>query len=178
MEKLIEPIAKTGLRPSLIHLGEGKVLINLFDNDHYSQNDFDVIDSYTRNLLLVSYKAAGWSLKGARCFFNGEYSVNLAKPSHTLGANPSQKVLEEFDRGHKVVFSTPTQTLLILAHYYRTHEAFWKGFDIYSFLEKTPANLQAFFYWMRQDDLQKGFCYSLDELMDANERVLKSKINK
>jgi hypothetical protein len=176
MKDLIGPIQNSKLKPTLIPAINGVFLINLFDNDHYSQNDFDVIDSKTRDFIKKRYLQEGWQNKGARHFYKKDQLVSFAKPSHTLGSNPNTKILEEINRGSQAIFCTPTQTLLVLAELHGDNQSFWTTFSLMGFLEHTPANLQTFFQWLEHDNLGEFFIHSRASLKEANDMILKSKI--
>ena len=176
MESILKPMASLGLKPSLISLGSDSFLINLYDNDHYSQNDFDVIDGQTRELISKKFMQAGWRQKGSRYLESPDTRIAFSKPSHTLGSNPGDKVLEEFKRGEKFVFSTPTQSLLVMAQYAKSEKELWNDFEMLDFLSTTPVNLQMLFFWLKHDHLINDFPFQMKVMKEANDSLFHLKL--
>ncbi len=125
-------------------------LISLFDDDFYTQADFDIIDGKTRSMLTALLKKSGYKAKGSRHFLSeGGENFFFAKPSHTLGCNPSDKVLEAFKEG-SFIFCTPTQALLVLMACGERVEADF----LQSFLYRHPVNVKKLLQWQRHDKLK------------------------
>lgn len=173
---ILDPINHTSLKPSLLELPGNQFLINIYDNDFYSQNDFDIIDGNSRELIVGHYQKEDWVLKGARRLEKNSKILKFAKPSHALGSNPSQNIIYELGTKNTFVFSTPTQSLLVMAEVYRNDDLFWESFDLMSFLENTPANLRCVFQWLKQDGIS-NFPYRHSELVAANEKIFNSKLD-
>jgi hypothetical protein len=146
-------------------------LISLFDDDFYTQADFDIVDGKTRSMLTALLKKAGYKNKGSRHFISdrGE-SFFFTKPSHTLGCNPSDKVLEAF-KDNTFIFCTPTQALLVLmAKREDLNLEFLKNF-----LYRHPVNVKKLLQWQRHDRLPSLFGLSEKELQEICDLGLKKR---
>lgn len=151
------PILKTlqagGIDGLIIKIkSRDQYLISLFDDDFYTQADFDIIDGKTRSMMTALFKKSGMKAKGSRHFIglNGENFL-LAKPSHTLGCNPADKVIEAFSP-NSFIFCTPTQALLILL---ACEETLDNQF-IKDFLYRQPVNVKKLLQWVEHDGLSWG----------------------
>lgn len=124
-------------------------LISLFDDEFFTQADFDIIDGKTRSMMTALLKKSGYDLKGSRHFIAKDgKNFYLAKPSHTLGCNPADKVMEAFSEG-SFLFCTPTQALLVLlACGEKLEDQFLKDF-----LHRQPVNVKKLFQWIRHDNI-------------------------
>lgn len=169
----ITPILNAlNIRHQVLHSGQGKAyIISLFDDSFFTQSDFDIIDGKTRNLILAGMKKRKFTIKGSRLFTSPTgQNYQFAKPSHTLGCNPADKVKEVLN-DNVVTFATPTQTILLMAinnSPLLKDENFLKRF-----LLEQPANIQKIWQWVEHDNLKGSLIFSKDQLNDWNEQGAK-----
>jgi|GEM_PF-3503829 len=156
MRFLSHPILKT-LRKGTINALiietplEGIFIVSLYDDDFYTQIDFDIIDGKTRSLITAILKKVGYDSYGSRHFISPEKeSFFFPKPSHTLGCNPADKVKEGMNRPG-FYFTTPTQALLLLLSL--SFELQPK--QLTHFLHHQPVNIKKLFQWAGEEN-QKG----------------------
>ena len=156
-----------GLNFEILFLGEESYpVISLFDDFLFTQCDFDVLDGKTRNLLYKSFIKKGYKIKGSRCFVSNEnIQFQLPKPSHTLGSNPADKVLEVLNQ-NSFTFTTPTQTLLSMAVI--GDKRLKKSEFLESFLYKQPSNIQKIRQWVSHDKLDLNLPFSIKQLSEWN----------
>lgn len=148
--KILKTLKAGGIEGLILRINSrDQYLISLFDDDFYTQADFDIIDGKTRSLMTALFKKIGMKAKGSRHFLSEDNkSFILAKPSHTLGCNPADKVLEAFSP-NTFLFCTPTQALLcLLGCGEKLEEDFLK-----EFLYRQPVNVKKLFQWVRHDNL-------------------------
>ncbi len=177
MEKELEiiPILDSlGIRSTQIE-SRGCSLITLFDDILFTQCDFDIIDGHTRNLMTKAMRKKGFTIKGSRSFTSpGGEKYQFAKPSHTLGCNPADKVFEII-QNNTHTFCTPTQALLVLAE--SRSEDLLKEEYVKEFLFQHPANIKKVLQWISHDKLGNVFPYSETQLDEWNELGAKRRLS-
>jgi len=117
-------------------------LISIFDDEHFSNSDYDILDPVVRADVRRVLLAEGWTSKGSKVFEKNNFRVAFPSPSHTLGCNPADKILESLsDNTYCVV--TPTQALL-------TSIALnvWDVEKAKSLVLHHPANLSKIWNWV------------------------------
>ena len=87
-------------------------LISIFDDEHYSNSDYDILEPTVRADIRRALQNNSWKEKGSRCFKKNDVEVRFPAPSHTLGCNPADKVLESLGDERVFCIVTPTQALL------------------------------------------------------------------
>lgn len=92
----------------------GTPLISVFDDVFFENYDYDIISGPDRARIQHALKAEGWKQKSSRAFIKDKTRCGLAKPSHTLGCNPADKVIDALDEFDFLVV-TPTQAVLVMA---------------------------------------------------------------
>ncbi len=139
-------------------------LISLYDDREFSNYDYDILPGPERSLIRRVLIAKGWQAKGSRYFYKDSLVCGFAKPSHTLGCNPADKVIEsikEFD----YLFVTPTQallTLLALGH--------WNISAVLRIVFYQGANLEKLFQWAKQDRLElPSFAIKLGQVQEQGQ---------
>lgn len=90
-------------------------LISIFDDEHYSNSDYDIVDPAARAKVRDALLSEGWSPSGSKVFTKEDFKVVFPEPSHTLGGNPADRVLEAIKNKHLLIV-TPTQALLVSAY--------------------------------------------------------------
>lgn len=171
----ISPLLKAlNIRSTLIE-ADGYQFITLFDDILFTQCDFDIIDGRTRSLMTKAMKKKGFTIKSSRSFISpkGE-QYQFAKPSHTLGCNPADKVLEAIRSG-VYTFCTPTQALLILAE--KKCPNLLKEEYVRDFLHHHPANIKKLLQWISHDRLGKVLPFSEETLNLWNEAGAKRRLS-
>ena len=155
------------IRSKVLDLPNNTKILSLFDDTFFTQCDFDIIDGKTRSLISAAAKKKNFTLKGSRYLKapSGE-KYQFAKPSHTLGCNPADKVKEVLS-SDVITFTTPTQALLILIELKSPlvcDEEFVKDF-----LLNQPANIKKILQWVEHDRMTESFLFSEFQLNEWNE---------
>jgi hypothetical protein len=89
-------------------------LISIFDDEHYSNSDYDIVDPAARAKVRDTLLSESWKPSGSKVFSKEDVKVVFPEPSHTLGGNPADRVLEAIKDNHLLIV-TPTQALLVSA---------------------------------------------------------------
>ena len=161
----------------LLEIGDERFpVMVLYDDFEFTQIDFDIIDGSTRNKILRAFDVKGFKIHGARNFTSNKgQNFRFARPSHTLGCNPADKVYEVLSI-EVVTFCTPTQAILLMA---RLGDARLKDADFLKwFLLKLPANIMKIRQWIKQDELKENLPFSVNSLIDWNEEAIKKRRNR
>jgi hypothetical protein len=150
-----------------LDLPNGPKILSLFDDSFFTQCDFDIIDGKTRSLISAAAKKKSFTLKGSRFLTDPSgQRYQFAKPSHTLGCNPADKVKEVLS-SDVITFATPTQALLLLIEFKSPlvrEEEFVKDF-----LLNQPANIKKVLQWVEHDRMTESFPFSEFQLNEWNE---------
>lgn len=156
------------IRHQLFTLGKNRgSILSLFDDSFFTQSDFDIIDGKTRSLLTEAFKKKGFAIKGSRFFTSPRGTIfQFAKPSHTLGCNPADKVKEAL-KSDTVTFTTPTQALLLLLDF--DHPILKEPTFFKDFLFHQPANIKKVIQWVAHDGLKTRLIHSEFQLNEWNE---------
>jgi hypothetical protein len=162
-DSLIETLKFCGLPVFDVgHLG----LISFFDDIHYINNDYDVLDGSSRSQVYHCLTSHGWTAKGSREFHKGDKSCLLPRPSGTLGTNPSDTIRESLSQ-HTYHIVTPTQALLTLLA-----EGKWDLKVAESLVFEQPANIDKFIQWANHDKLSKGLTLPVKRLKEVQKQGL------
>ena len=149
------------------------MVIVLFDDDEFSQIDFDIIDVKTRSRLLKVFEKNKFTIKNARTFISSKgKEYRFAKPSHTLGCNPADKLMETLSNS-AATFCTPTQALLAMAALedpMLLDESF-----VEEFLSQLPVNVAKVRQWIKHDNLRAQFPHSFKKVEEWNKLKPKPK---
>ena len=124
-------------------------LVSIYDDEHFSNSDYDIIEPGVRSDIRRVLLADGWTAKGSKAYSNKGVQIKFPAPSHTLGCNPADKVLEAV--GDDVIcIVTPTQALLSSIALKR-----WSFKRAEKLVEHHPANLSKIWNWIlnEQQDL-------------------------
>lgn len=155
---------------------KAQYIVSLFDDDFYTQVDFDIIDGKTRKIVRECLINSNWNALGSRYFISPcNKTFFFAKPSHTLGCNPADKLNESLKEG-EFIFATPTQAiLLLLKHEYTVNlDEDWA----IKFLHHHPVNTQKVYQWIAHDGLQKyiiGSEKKMKNICDEGNKLRKAK---
>ncbi len=152
--------------------------VSLFDDDYYSNIDYDFVSNNFRSLIRVILKKEGFLEKTSRRFIQtsneidaeNKLTLSFPKPPHTLGADPSDNVIEELKKSD-FVFATPTQTLLVMAK-----NNVWSQETALKLIEKCPANIDKIFQWLNELNLLAPTKEQLSELKTLQEKNFKKKV--
>lgn len=164
--------------------------ICLFDDDYYSNIDYDFVSNKFRSLIRIVLKSEGFLEKSSRTFIgdfkeeyteilefkknqnitNNKITISFAKPPHTLGADPSSNIFEELNK-NSLVFSTPTQTLLIMAK-----NGSWSQDTAKNLIKQCPANIDKIYQWLRELGIKTPTKKQLSELKALQEKSFKKKV--
>lgn len=160
-------LKKIRINHRTLEIGKDKfIAIVLFDDDEFSQIDFDIIDVKTRSKLLSAFEKKKFTIKNSRTFISSKgREYRLAKPSHTLGCNPADKLIETLSHD-AATFCTPTQAILAMAALDDPKvldEEFVKDF-----LSQLPVNVAKVRQWIRHDNLRDKFPHSFKEMQEWN----------
>lgn len=152
----------------------GLFIISLYDDDFYTQIDFDIIDGKTRSLVSAILKKIGYDSKGSRHFVSPDKEAFFfSKPSHTLGCNPADKVKEAMTKPG-FYFATPTQTvLLLLALSYKLQPE-----QLTHYLYRHPINIKKLFQWVHQESLMDFLPFKesqIQTICDEGNKLRKNK---
>lgn len=121
-------------------------LISVFDDEHYSNSDYDIVDPGMRSKIRDALLAENWSASGSKVFRKEEFKLVFPEPSHTLGANPADRVLEAI--GDKTfLMVTPTQALLVSAY-----KSLWDLEESKKLVFYQPANLSKIWNLVQNDN--------------------------
>lgn len=137
-----------------------KGLISLYDDDWYSNSDYDMVGADDRKMIREFLLSKGWTPKGSRYFTKEGVTCAFPKPSHTLGCNPSDKVFDEISH-NTVVFVTPTQALLVLAAVDK-----WDQEKVKMLISEQPANLDKAWQWIKEESLSGVNFKQIEELKE------------
>lgn len=118
-----------------------KGLISIFDDEHYSNSDYDILDPTVRADVRRVLLAEGWEASGSKIFKKNQVQIEFPSPSHTLGCNPADKILESI-KENTFCIVTPTQALLVSISLNKWDFERAKSLVLYH-----PANLSKIWNW-------------------------------
>ncbi len=165
---LTKKLIKSGIKAFDVGV---KGMISLYDDDWYSNSDYDILGSDERKFIRAHLLEDGWSTKGSRYFYKDDFSCAFPKPSHTLGGNPANKVFDELG-DDKFVFVTPTQALLVLAAIDE-----WDQEKIKHLVNEQPANLDKVWQWVKEEFLESVEFKQIHELKELQLKNFAKKIS-
>ena len=117
-------------------------LISIFDDEHYSNSDYDILGPTVRADIRRVLIADGWKASGSKVFTKVDYTIKFPAPSHTLGCNPADKVVESIEGGGFCIV-TPTQALLVAVLLRE-----WDLENAKALVLHHPANLSKIWNWI------------------------------
>jgi hypothetical protein len=120
-------------------------LISIFDDEHYSNSDYDILDPNVRADVRRVLIADEWSSKSSKVFEKNGVQIKFPSPSHTLGCNPADKILESLEEGAFCIV-TPTQALLASISLNK-----WEFEKAQKLVVYHPANLSKIWNWISNE---------------------------
>lgn len=167
LDELIESLKQSGIKAYGL---ESLNLICLYDDDYYSNIDYDFVSNQHRSLLRVILIKLGWSAKSSRIFSKGEHEVLFPKPTGVLGTDPSDSVSSEF-KENRFIFSTPSQAFLIMAKSDK-----WDQSKACDMVLKCPANIDKVYQWMKEYRLTAPTKEQLAEIKTIQAQEFQKKV--
>lgn len=168
MKELVRLFRKSSLRA----IGwEDLRLISFYDDEIYSNIDYDVLDGSLREKVRRLLLAEDWVNKGSREFSKDTHKCRFPKPSGTLGTSPSDVVLDERKRAPgSYIFVTPTQALLV-----QIATNTWDLRKSLELVKHQPANLDKVIQWQSEMGLNHIKKQGLEELRALQEEGIKKR---
>lgn len=136
-------------------------LVCLYDDDIYSNIDYDFVSNQHRSLIRRALLQEKWEELSSRSYQKNGFYLTLPKASSTLGTDPSDVILEELNRTTEdsFVFCTPTQSLLVMLK-----QDLWDQNLAKEMIQKCPANIDKIYQWMKEYGSLKPTKAQLEEL--------------
>lgn len=126
-------------------------LVSIFDDNFFENYDFDIISGPDRKRIQLALKKDGWLQKSSRSFLKDNIHCGFPKPSHTLGCNPADKVIESWGVFDYMIV-TPTQALLVMAL-----KGPWELTQVAELAFYQGCNLDKVKQWIKHDKLSVRF---------------------
>lgn len=153
--KLITDLSTKGIKCfGLYQFG----LICLYDDDLYSNIDYDFVSNKDREIIRLILKNLSWKQKSGRVFVKESFQLTFPRPSPTLGADPSDPVVSELNK-NTYVFCTPTQALLTMSR-----KGSWNQDTAKKMIDKCPANIDKIYQWLKEYNMTVPSKENLEEL--------------
>jgi hypothetical protein len=167
LNQLVDSIKESGIKAFGL---EAYNLICLFDDDYYSNIDYDFVSNQHRTVLRAHLIGKGWNPKSSRIFTKDSIEVVFPKPTGVLGTDPSDSVAAEM-KTNRYIFCTPSQALLIMAKTNR-----WDQNLAQQMIKDCPANVDKVYQWMKEYKLVTPTKAQLSELKKFQSESFNKKV--
>lgn len=147
-------------------------LIVIFDDDHYSNSDYDFIDGQHRELIRKVLINNGWTARSSRVFIKDDFELMFPRPSGTLGQDSSDTFIKEIDE-KRYIFVTPTQAVLAAMNL-----GIWDQEAFVKLCRKFPINTEKVRQWKKEYGVDVPTHAELNELYELQKADFLKKIRK
>ena len=166
-KNLMESLIKANIK---LYGLEDLGLICLYDDDNYSNIDYDFVSNQHRSFLRSILLNNGWKSKSSRLFIKDNFEVLFPKPTAVLGTDPSDAVSKEMKKD-RYIFCTSSQAFLIMAK-----KGKWDHQRACEIVKNCPANIDKVYQWMNEYKLTSPSKEQLTEIKKIQTEGFKKKV--
>jgi hypothetical protein len=131
--------------------------ISIFVDEHYENNDYDLIGPAARHRISELLRQHGFRQLNGRVFEGSPGRIEFPRPTRSLASDPAEELEVVVDRRAGAVFATPTQILLASWRREGPQLSSERQSDLVSLVREQPANLDKVRDWLRRSECEAGF---------------------